>query len=245
MGELFLAEESYIDGSTKFLGFTWEQCSENVPVISTGQFFQPFCVFWCSLPFPSLFHPFIPLEVFRVQVEVQAGKRSSQLILPASAGNHYFALMPHVFHGNSPLQISREHRFCAWCHSWSLQDGEEGKSSAFPIMTLCTPLVLSFLTVLPMYETCLPSGCSFLLPVCKHCACFVQINLLKVYRNRNSLPATRNVQMGCGRIEPQAASGSRNVGIGLRSGEPQIWSTGAEHLGAKHIYRVLSVGAAL
>ncbi|NXO10066.1 VSI10 protein, partial [Oriolus oriolus] len=31
---------------------------------------------------------------------------SSLLLLP---GHHYFALMPHVFHGNSPLRISREH----------------------------------------------------------------------------------------------------------------------------------------
>lgn len=144
--------------------------------------------------------------------------------------------MPHVFHGNSPLQISREHRSCAWCHSWSLRGWGQGKSAAFPILTLCTPLASSFLAALPTYETYLPSGCSFLVPVCKHCTCFVQINLLKVYRNKNSLPATRNVQMGCGGTEPQAASGS---------GEPQIWSTGAEHLGAKRIYGVPSVGAAL
>ncbi|NWT58510.1 VSI10 protein, partial [Erythrocercus mccallii] len=77
-----------------------------------------------------------------------------------------------------------------------LWDWEEGKSAAFPILTLCTPLAPSFLATLPMYETCLPSGCFFLLPVCKHCTCFIQINLLKVYRNKNSLPAARNAQMG-------------------------------------------------
>lgn len=85
VGELFPAGESYIDGSTKFLRFMAEQCPKSVHVISTGYFFQPFCVFWCSLPFPSPFHPFIPLEMFRAQVKVQAGKRSSRLILPASA----------------------------------------------------------------------------------------------------------------------------------------------------------------
>lgn len=75
---------------------------------------------------------------------------------------------------------------------------------------------------------------------------FVQINLLKVYRNKNSLPAARNSpQMGCARIEPQAAAGNKYVGAGLRSGEPQIWSTGAEHSGEKHICGVPSVGAAL
>lgn len=68
------------DGSTKFLGFMWEQCPETVPVISTGQFFQPCCIFWCSLPFPSLFHSFIPLEMFRAQLEVWAGKHLSWLV---------------------------------------------------------------------------------------------------------------------------------------------------------------------
>ncbi|NXH31158.1 VSI10 protein, partial [Myiagra hebetior] len=65
------------------------------------------------------------------------------------ARHHYFALMLHVSHGNSPLQISREHRSYAWCHSWSLQEREEGKSSAFPILTLCTPLAPSLFAALP------------------------------------------------------------------------------------------------
>lgn len=90
VGEFFPDEESYIDGSTKFLRFMWEQCPESIPVISTGWFFQPFCVFWCSLLFPSLFHPFIPLEMFRAQMEFQTGKCSSQLILPASAREPLF-----------------------------------------------------------------------------------------------------------------------------------------------------------
>lgn len=68
------------DGSTKFLGFMWEQRPETVPVISTGHFFQPCCIFWCSLPFPSLFHSFIPLEMFRAQLEVWAGKHLSWLV---------------------------------------------------------------------------------------------------------------------------------------------------------------------
>lgn len=53
------------------------------------------------------------------------------------------------------------------------------------------------------------------------------------------------MQMGCGRIEPHPAAGNKYVGTGLGSGEPQTWSTGAEHLGEKHIYGVPSVGAAL
>lgn len=60
VGELFPAGESCIDGSTKFLSFMSEQCPKSVHVISTGYFFQLFCAFWCCLPFPSLFHPFIP-----------------------------------------------------------------------------------------------------------------------------------------------------------------------------------------
>ncbi|NXA05005.1 VSI10 protein, partial [Sapayoa aenigma] len=55
-------------------------------------FLEPCCAFWCSLSFPYLFHSFILLEIFRVHVEVQAGKHSSQLVcsqlaqvLPAAA----------------------------------------------------------------------------------------------------------------------------------------------------------------
>lgn len=73
-------QPSDIDGSTEFLRFRWEQCPKSMPVISTGQFFQPHCVFWCSVPFLSLFNSFIPLEMFRAQVEVRAGKHSSQLV---------------------------------------------------------------------------------------------------------------------------------------------------------------------
>ncbi|NWY37931.1 VSI10 protein, partial [Sylvia atricapilla] len=98
----------------------------------------------------------------RVQllVAIQAGKCSSQVILPASARAPLFCPDASCIPWEQPLQISKEHRSCAWCHSWSLQDWEQGKSVAFPILTLCTPLAPSFLAVLPMYETCLPSGVS-------------------------------------------------------------------------------------
>ncbi|NXU91240.1 VSI10 protein, partial [Xiphorhynchus elegans] len=84
-------------------------------------------------------------------------------LLVASKETFIFAWIPHVFHGNSPLQISKEHRFCAWCHSWSLQDCEGGKSTAsLPVsLTLCALLAPSFVA-LPLNtchacEICLPS----------------------------------------------------------------------------------------
>lgn len=49
------------------------------------------CVFSCSVPFPSLFHSFILLEIFTAQVEHRAGEHSSRLLCtPLAAGPSCF-----------------------------------------------------------------------------------------------------------------------------------------------------------
>ncbi|NXK39936.1 VSI10 protein, partial [Piprites chloris] len=50
----------------------------------------------------------------RVQLLVAGGLVCLQLVqvLPASARELYLAWIPHLFHGNDPLQIHREHRSC-------------------------------------------------------------------------------------------------------------------------------------
>lgn len=168
-------------------------------------------------------------------------KPISSFLLPT--GNH-FAQMPHVFRGNSPPQDQQGAQLLCLVPLLVPLGLRRGQMRCFSHFDPLYSLGL-FLAALPMHGTCLSSGCSFLLSVCKHCTCFVQINLLKVYRNKNSLPAARNMHMRCRRIKPQAASGNKYVGTGLRRGEPQIWSTGAEHLGAKHMCDVPSAGAAL
>ncbi|NXR48828.1 VSI10 protein, partial [Hippolais icterina] len=73
---LVATEESYIDGSTKFLWFTWEQCPESVPVISTGQCFQLFCL--------------LVLSLFSISI---SSIHSLRIHSPASVSDHVLSLL--------------------------------------------------------------------------------------------------------------------------------------------------------
>lgn len=74
-------QPSDFDGNTTILKFIAGNTVLGVCLLLPAEAILPAffscCVFWCLLPFPSLFRSFILVEIITAQVEDQAGEHSS------------------------------------------------------------------------------------------------------------------------------------------------------------------------